>query len=34
MSKHRTLMTTSVTGRRWRDTAQSVFAADGVPVDV
>jgi 3-hydroxybutyryl-CoA dehydrogenase len=34
MSKHRTLMTTSVTERPWRDAAQSVFAADGVPVDV
>ena len=34
MSKHRTLMTTSVTEQRWRDAAQSVFGADGVPVDV
>ncbi len=34
LSKHRTLMTTSVTEHRWRDAAQSLFAADGVPVDV
>jgi 3-hydroxybutyryl-CoA dehydrogenase len=34
MSRHRTLMTTSVTERQWRDAAQSVFGADGVPVDV
>jgi 3-hydroxybutyryl-CoA dehydrogenase len=34
MSKHRTLMTTSVTEGRWRDAAQNVFGADGVPVDV
>jgi 3-hydroxybutyryl-CoA dehydrogenase len=34
MSKHRTLMTTSVTERNWRDAAKSLFAADGVPVDV
>lgn len=34
MSKHRTLMTTSVTERSWRDAAKSVFASDGVPVDV
>jgi 3-hydroxybutyryl-CoA dehydrogenase len=34
MSKHRTLMTTSVTEQRWRDAAQNVLGADGVPVDV
>jgi 3-hydroxybutyryl-CoA dehydrogenase len=34
MSRHRTLMTTSVTERRWRDAARSMFAADGVPVHV
>jgi 3-hydroxybutyryl-CoA dehydrogenase len=34
MSKHRTLMTTPVTELPWRDTAQSMFAADGVPVDI
>ena len=34
MSRHRTLMTTSVTERHWRDAAKSMFAADGVPVHV
>jgi 3-hydroxybutyryl-CoA dehydrogenase len=34
MSRHRTLMTTSVTERSWRDAAKSMFAADGVPVHV
>jgi 3-hydroxybutyryl-CoA dehydrogenase len=34
MSKHRTLMTTSVTERPWRDAAQVMLGADGVPVDV
>ena len=34
MSRHRTLMTTSVTERRWRDAAKNIFAADGVPVHV
>jgi 3-hydroxybutyryl-CoA dehydrogenase len=34
MSKHRTLMTTSVTERNWRDAAKALFAADGVAVDV
>ncbi len=33
LSKHRTLMTTSVTERQWLDAAQRMFAADGVPVD-
>src|ERR1022692_60305 len=34
LSKHRTLMTTSVTDRQWHDAAQRLFATDGVPVDV
>lgn len=34
LSKHRTLMTTSVTEPYWRDAAKSLFAADGVAVDV
>ena len=34
MSRHRTLMTTSVTGQQWRNAAQSAFSADGVPADV
>src|SRR6202163_201481 len=34
MSRHRTLMTTSVTEPYWRDAAKSMFAADGVPVHV
>jgi 3-hydroxybutyryl-CoA dehydrogenase len=34
MSRHRTLMTTSVTEPYWRDAAKSMFAGDGVPVHV
>ncbi|HEV2036976.1 MAG TPA: 3-hydroxyacyl-CoA dehydrogenase, partial [Candidatus Eremiobacteraceae bacterium] len=34
MSRHRTLMTTSVTERYWRDAAKNMLAADGVPVHV
>ena len=34
LSKHRTLMTTSVTESRWRNAALSAFGADGVAVDI
>jgi 3-hydroxybutyryl-CoA dehydrogenase len=34
LSRHRTLMTTSVTERQWRDVAETTFAMDGIPVDV
>jgi 3-hydroxybutyryl-CoA dehydrogenase len=34
LGRHRTLMTTPVTGAAWRDAAHALFAADGVAVDV
>ncbi len=32
LSTHRTAMATCVTGQEWRDAAQALFSADGVPV--
>ncbi|TEA77902.1 3-hydroxyacyl-CoA dehydrogenase [Allopusillimonas ginsengisoli] len=34
LQTHRTLMTTCVTSRAWRDMAHAIFSADGVPVTV